>query len=867
MRYAAPAQRPGSAVLKPPRRAETIAGTDSGADRLLQNAAETVPHLVWTAGADGALDYCNKRWSDYTGLGLRKSSGTGWLQVVHPDDRERCLALWREALARGDRFETEYRLRRRRDRSYRWFLVRALPLRDASRAVAEWFGTCTDIDDQRRANDAMRFLLQVSEILASAASIDTALQDVTRLAVPSIADWCLIYLVSKHGHLYLAAMAHEDAGALAAAKALLAGAPILDAGHVRKAFEADAPILVPNITRSILRQNFSGSRGLQAARTFGARAAMGLPLRARGRTYGVLLMLSAASGRAFAEADRTLAQLVAKRAAVALDNARLFDEERHSAARLQFLSDATKSLAASLDLRRTLDTLLAIVVPSVCDWAAINLSHEDGVFRIAAIKHRDAHLSVTLGQLRGTRIDVTDAAVGTGAVVHSGKTEIYRRVSSAELGRNIDAAVIPLFEQAGVDSAAFIPLRSRGRVLGSLAAVWSGAERGRVVDEKDITLLEELAARAGAAIENAQLYERQHHVASTLQQAFLPADFPHVPGVRFDAVYASGHDETEIGGDWYDAMELPDGRLFFSVGDVAGRGLPAAVTMGKTRQSLRSFALAHQDVLAVVAAANESLRLEDAHAMVTMVVGIIDRGAQTLAYALAGHPRPFMRMQDGTIVELQGEGVPLGVRSPYKGSLHTVPFPLGATLVCYTDGLTENTRDLFEGERRLRAAMGGAAMAAERPAQALLRSVISGAQHDDVAVLTISIQPTYPGELHLTLPAVPMSAQKVRHAVRAFAHDLQVSSEKDYDIQLAVGEAVNNVIEHAYGAGAGDMWVNAQTAGGKLVVEIADRGTWRMPREDHGGRGLRIIESLCESVVVHSGKDRSFVKLVFDLGP
>lgn len=63
------------------------------------------------------------------------------------------------------------------------------------------------------------------------------------------------------------------------------------------------------------------------------------------------------------------------------------------------------------------------------------------------------------------------------------------------------------------------------------------------------------------------------------------------------------------------------------------------------------------------------------------------------------------------------------------------------------------------------------------------------------------------------------------------------------------------------------MWVKAQTAGGKLVVEIADRGTWRMPREDHGGRGLRIIENLCESVVVHSGKDRSFVKLVFDLTP
>lgn len=312
--------------MKPPRgHALAGAGTASSADRLLKNAAESVPHLVWTAGADGNLDYCNKRWSEYTGLGLRESAGGGWLQVVHLDDRERCAALWREAIARGDRFETEYRLRRRRDRSYRWFLVRALPLRDADRSIVEWFGTCTDIDDQRRANDSMRFLLKVSEILASATSIDVALHDVTRLAVPSIADWCLIYLASKHGHLCLSAMAPEDSGALASARALVKDSPILDASHIRKAFEADAPILVPSITRAVLRQNFAGTKGLQAARTFGAQAAMALPLRARGRTYGVLLMLSATSGRVFAEPDLTLAQFVAKRAAVALDNARLFD--------------------------------------------------------------------------------------------------------------------------------------------------------------------------------------------------------------------------------------------------------------------------------------------------------------------------------------------------------------------------------------------------------------------------------------------------------------------------------------------------------------------------------------------------------------
>lgn len=124
--------------------------------RYVEDIAEALPQIVWTAVPDGALDYYNQNWFDYTGLTLEQSHGWGWQTVLHPDDLERCVARWTESIQTGAPYEIEYRLRRADDGSYRWHLGRALPLRDAGGAIVKWFGTCTDIDDQRRAQDALR---------------------------------------------------------------------------------------------------------------------------------------------------------------------------------------------------------------------------------------------------------------------------------------------------------------------------------------------------------------------------------------------------------------------------------------------------------------------------------------------------------------------------------------------------------------------------------------------------------------------------------------------------------------------------------------------------------------------------------------
>jgi PAS domain S-box-containing protein len=118
--------------------------------------AEAIPQIVWTANPDGGLDYYNQRWFDYTGMSLEQTRGWGWEPVLHPDDLANCVDKWTEAVRTGDDYEVEYRFKQASDGRYRWHLGRARPITDATGSIVKWFGTCTDIDDQRRAQDALR---------------------------------------------------------------------------------------------------------------------------------------------------------------------------------------------------------------------------------------------------------------------------------------------------------------------------------------------------------------------------------------------------------------------------------------------------------------------------------------------------------------------------------------------------------------------------------------------------------------------------------------------------------------------------------------------------------------------------------------
>lgn len=230
-------------------------------------------------------------------------------------------------------------------------------------------------------------------------------------------------------------------------------------------------------------------------------------------------------------------------------------------------------------------------------------------------------------------------------------------------------------------------------------------------------------------------------VAQTLQRAHFPQTLPTVPGFRLSGVYLSPTTETSIGGDWYDAFRLSDGRIALSIGDVMGHGIDAAATMVKLRQAMQSVAFVHPDPCVMLDAANATLAEHDEGGIATALGAVLDPRDATLTFAAAGHPLPLLRSSDGTLVAFEGVAPPLGVyeKGDAQSCHHFAQLNRGDLTVFYTDGLVEATRDASIGERLLKHALVGPECHVENSAE-YLRHTIFGqtCPVDDVAILTVT---------------------------------------------------------------------------------------------------------------------------------
>ena len=168
--------------------------------------------------------------------------------------------------------------------------------------------------------------------------------------------------------------------------------------------------------------------------------------------------------------------------------------------------------------------------------------------------------------------------------------------------------------------------------------------------------------RAPRSVEHAETLERERKIATTLQQASLPTLIPRPAGIRFDAVYSPAGDEGEVGGDWYDAIELDDGSVVVSVGDVTGRGIQAAAIMSKVRHAMGMAPLHETDPTKILDSAGWFLGKRYPDAIVTAFVAIIDPQRSAIHFANAGHPLPLL-WRDGELFELEASGLPLGLRT------------------------------------------------------------------------------------------------------------------------------------------------------------------------------------------------------------
>ncbi|GAC1310945.1 MAG: hypothetical protein NVS2B3_17000 [Vulcanimicrobiaceae bacterium] len=305
-----------------------------------------------------------------------------------------------------------------------------------------------------------------------------------------------------------------------------------------------------------------------------------------------------------------------------------------------------------------------------------------------------------------------------------GKTLVDRyRAAINHVARAVEA-------RSALETTAAAIAVSRVGILGILAIVLVA-----------IVLL--LSLRAQSRLGRELLVERR--VAAVMQRGLLQASLPTADAIAFDASYVPAGREALVGGDWYDVHVLPGGRVMFSIGDVAGHGIDAAIVMSRARDSIVAIGYDSADPALVLSRANDVLVLQDSQ-MATAIFGYVDVATRTVVYASAGHPPPLLTAPGCEARFLAHGGLPLGI---VRGQTYTnesfVAAP-GSALVLYTDGFTERTRDLFAGERAMIAAADevirdGSADLAKRMHEKIFGESAPG---DDAAIVSIAFLPSAP---------------------------------------------------------------------------------------------------------------------------
>ena len=349
-----------------------------------------------------------------------------------------------------------------------------------------------------------------------------------------------------------------------------------------------------------------------------------------------------------------------------------------------------------------------------------------------------------------------------------------------------------------------------------------------------------------------EVYKQEHQIAETLQRSLLPERLPPIEGVEMAARYLPGTRGAAIGGDWYDVLERPDGRVALVVGDVAGHGLRAAASMGQLRNAFRAYGMVEASPAEVVARINRLVMSGVEQVMATVLYLVLDRETGEVAFSAAGHPPPLIIGPDGPRFLEGGRSVPIGAADPAVFREETAVIEPGSALLLYTDGLVER-RDipLDERLRQLAAAVGPADDQLTTLCERVLDSVLGeGELGDDVAILAVRPLPALGGRLVLTLPAEPGSLARLRRRLSRFLHGTGASEMEHYELTLTICEAAGNAIEHAYGPGDATYEVDVRVEGDEVVATVRDSGSWREKRGEHRGRGLGIIEELMDEVSV-----------------
>jgi GAF domain-containing protein/anti-sigma regulatory factor (Ser/Thr protein kinase) len=635
---------------------------------------------------------------------------------------------------------------------------------------------------------------------------------------------------------------------------------------IGRAIAEATSVHIPRVDEAFIASHVEPPSRRDAWRIAGIRSLVAVPLVARGKVMGALTLLRTLSTVPFDLPDVRVAEEIGRRAGIAVENVRLNELAAHEARSTEFFAEVGEALSESLGLQETLDAIVEAIVPAYADWAMIDLTDDDGDTRVAAIHHHNPEqarlLRERIGHVRLRGFDAEPHKYDRNSGPIQRKIESYQ-----DAGELFGPPLLDTAWRVGLCDVVVIPMV--GVPGGGAALTVCMSDASRVFESDSLRFFSEFARRIAPAIGNARIFERELLVARSFQRAALPTALPEVDGYTFDAVYEAGRSEALVGGDWYDAFVLIDGRIVVSIGDVAGSGLHAAVTMANVRQAIRGVAHVHADPDLMLQSADRALRSESPDRFVTAFVGVIDPIAETIAFKSAGHLPALVRTADGSCVELISRGLPLGLRTDDDPPAQHAELPVGSMLVLYTDGLVEATRDLLEGERRLRTVLvDGDVYDHAHPARALHDAILIDGATDDTAILTVRVSGRS-ALLHWTLD--PQDASRTDAIRRAIMAELQRCSypvSLRVNAELILAELIANLKRYA----PGDSEVLLEWNGGRPVLHVRDRGPGfefapNLPQDvlSETGRGLFLISALAMDFAVTRRADGgSHARVVFN---
>ncbi|MEU4778487.1 SpoIIE family protein phosphatase [Micromonospora sp. NPDC023633] len=472
--------------------------------------------------------------------------------------------------------------------------------------------------------------------------------------------------------------------------------------------------------------------------------------------------------------------------------------------------------------------------------------------------------NVELGQLRGQIIrglrGLADAAVAVNTARSTAdvlQVAARHALSLAEAARVVVSATGMRFEADGgglasIEPSFVLPLTgTTGERLGELR-VWRPDGDGTYTDEAALT---QLARLVGVRLENAQLYEAEHRIATTLQHSLLPRSLPQLPGAVVASRYLPGSADVEVGGDWYDVIALGDDELVLAIGDVVGKGVRAAAAMGQLRNGLRAYVLEGFDPGESLTRLNRLVGTTEGRSFATVFCLWFSPRTGRLRYASAGHPSPLLiRGDDVAFLHDRALGPPVGAIPDTTYRMVEGALTAGNRLLLYTDGLIEDR------QRGIDASLDLLRQDAATPGEhvtdlidAVVERVAGRPLRDDVAVLALEAAEL--NRFALRLPADPTRLSLLRKRLEDFLVAHRVTETDLFDLTVAVSEAAANAIEHPVEPAEPTISVEVTISDRTVVATVRDSGRWR---ESTGsgfrGRGLSLIEALGELSVTRTAE-------------